>query len=471
MIPKAFRGDSRQIRRSVNEFFVASMLSALIGHVAVMIDGAMMGHLIGPDALAATGLYLPLNVVVISLYTLIGYGASVLLARAIGARDARMASGVSIAALAGLLLCGAVLGAAAWLFGDWMAERLCTQERLVSLLKEYLKPMAGLSVFSMLNMYLCKIVGVEGRPRLVTVVVLCVSLLNISLNYLFIARLGLGAAGAAWATNLSYLVSSLVLVERLLRLRAYRAERPSLRHLPRLALGAARQGLPLTIGNLLILVMVTGQNCIVQQVTGADGIFVLSISVNVLFFGLMFAKGFGHTTVAIGGILRGERDVRGLAVLVHHCLFLMLAILVALVALFEAFPQVLGWAFGAKTPELMGVTVRGLRMLLPAMIPFCLVVFLCYVYQILGHLKIIPLLMLAFPLFLLPTLEIGKWTHEAGHLSPEQIWWAFPLCFLAVLALAGVLTAVQRRGRPQLEPLTLVSRERVSADLLDGIHL
>jgi anti-sigma regulatory factor (Ser/Thr protein kinase) len=85
-----------------------------------------------------------------------------------------------------------------------------------------------------------------------------------------------------------------------------------------------------------------------------------------------------------------------------------------------------------------------------------LVIFLANVYQMLGYLVLTPLIVLTFPLILIPSMYV--W---GGMGDGSLIWYAFPESGLLVLLLAFVITEVIRFRKKDVAHLTLVPTKDV----------
>ena len=75
------------VNRAFWNFLGASILTTVAAQLAVSTDAAIVSHLMGPHAMAAVNMAMPVLTTFLSLNSLLGVGASLLAAKAIGSRD------------------------------------------------------------------------------------------------------------------------------------------------------------------------------------------------------------------------------------------------------------------------------------------------------------------------------------------------------------------------------------------------
>ena len=298
-----------------------------------VVDAIFLGVYVGPAALGAVTLMFPVYMVIAALSTLVASGMSSLLARRIGAGQIVEARAVfarahvlALVISAGLILLFLAFGRGLTLLAANGSEVLAAMGHV------YL----GISVMSSAFLFLLSInadaLRSEGRAGLMAGMSLFVSLANIGLNYLLIARLGLGVAGSAWGTALAQALALGLLV--LFRLRGRTELWPALpggRSLvsgwrPILALGA-----PQSLSFLgLALVSATAVSAL-QMVAGkgyADTVSAYGIITRVMTFVFLPLLGLSQALQSIvgnnygaGAFRRSDDSLRiGIAAALVYCL-------------------------------------------------------------------------------------------------------------------------------------------------------
>ena len=445
------------VKKAMSHFLVATILTMAAGQIGVIIDGIIVSHLVGPDALSAINLYTPISLLVTSFSTFLGIGATILAARAIGERNKTKAEGFLSTAFASLVVVGTLLGIAAYAFQDSVVAAICKEERLAVPFRSYMLVMVGGCMITMLNSLFNEMVCIDGHPQVATKSVAVSAACNIVLAYLFVGVFHWGIAGSAWASLVCSVLNMAIISKYIF------GKRCSFRLRPLKAFSGAslrlniQQGTPLIIGNLILTALFFFLNNIIQDKQGADGMFAMSICMNLLTIGMLISGSVGSTCLSVGGFLYGQRDFDGLSMLIGRCVRFMLVVLVVLTAVIEVAPGLISGLFGADTPELAEYSNHCLR-IFAWMLPFILMVLLlANIYQMLGHLALAPVVIALFPAVLLPSLLL--WGMNDGSL----IWYAFPVTGIIVFAVTLFISEmIRRKGKVPASRLTLVPKESSS---------
>ena len=241
--------------KAMKNFLIASVLTMAINQLNTTVDGIIVSHLVGPDAFSAITLYLPVNLIVTALGTLLGVGSTIIASKAIGRRDKEAVSGILSTALVTLIAAGLFLVVAGFVFGDVVTGWLTQDAYLRVQLQAYLSIMLGMGLMPLLNQFLGQCVDIDGFPLNVTKAVVLIFVSNILLDLILVGALDMGMKGAAIATISSYTIAILFYLRHLLGARSdirFRFQVSSFRKYigPNL-----QQGLPLLISNVLLVVL------------------------------------------------------------------------------------------------------------------------------------------------------------------------------------------------------------------------
>ena len=450
------------INKALKNFLFASVMTMAITQLSSTINGIIVSHLVSPDALSATTLYLPVNLVVNALVTFFGIGATILATKAMGRRDKQAVSDILSTALLSVLLAGIILAVVGFSFGGEVTRLLTTDEHIYPLLKPYLTIMLGCGVLPMTNMFLNQCVDIDGFPFRVTKTVLLIAVCNICLALLFVGVFGMGIQGAAIATMTAYLTGCISSAIHLFGPHSDIRFRFDISAFSRYIGKNLLQGAPLLISNVVLVVMFYLMNNIVQARLGHDGMFVMSVCVNIFLLGTMMSNGFGNTILSLGGFLYGQRDYSGAHMLVRECLSWIVGITLAFTLIVIAFPSLLTYLFGANTPELAAMSNGCIRIFICCLTPICLVLTLANLYQMLGRLLMSPILILSLPIVLLTSMSLF-----ARSSDDSMLWYAFPVTGVIVLLLSLLFSEVVRmKERHSVKPAFLTLLPLSSDDQL-----
>ena len=439
------------IAKAMKNFLLASILTMAVTQVNTTVDGIIVSHLVAPDALSAVNLFMPVSLLITSFSTLFGVSATIVAARALGERDKSRVEHLLSTALLSIMFVGGLIAVLGWLFQGQISDMICHEERLRPYFDSYMMVMMTCAVVTMTSTLVDQSVSIDGHPELVTRSIVMAAFVNVTFDLLLVGIFHLGIAGSAYATILSALFNicflSRYLYGKQCSFRINPFSKSDFKSLGENTL----EGTPLIIGNLVLTVMFLLMNNIIQAKQGADGMFTLSICINLLTIGMMFSSGIGSTTLAIGGFLRGQQDYIGLRILVKRALVMVFCSLIVIVCIIELFPELIGTLFGSNTPELTLYTNRVLRIFAP-MLPFILLALtLANIYQMQGYLILTVVVVSSFPLILIPSLLI--WPEIAGN---DAIWYSFPFTGIMTFIMALLITEVVRMKKKNVTHLSLV---------------
>ncbi|MCA9486993.1 MAG: MATE family efflux transporter [Candidatus Woesearchaeota archaeon] len=177
-----------------------------------IVDSIFIGHKVGALGLGAVGVVFPLIMLVVALSMGFGIGASSIISRKLGEKDKEHAQKVFGNFLSALLLISFLFSLFGVLFIDKLIYLLGSSDSIFPYAKQYLLPLLfGLS-FQIISASLTNIVRSVGSAKTAMISMILGSLTNLVLDYLFLFVFNFGIAGAAYATVISQLLSSLFLI-------------------------------------------------------------------------------------------------------------------------------------------------------------------------------------------------------------------------------------------------------------------
>ena len=247
-------------------FALPMMLGNFFQQVYTMADSMIVGRLVGEDALAAVGASYSLTNVFISIAIGGGVGASVITGQAFGRRDYVLMKRSVSTALLTFLGISVLLGAVGLLLSKSIMVLLNTPQNILSDAVTYLNIyFLGLPFLFMYNV-LSAMFNALGRSRVPLYLLIFSSLLNIGLDIWMVGPLGMGVAGAAWATLIAQGISAVLSLSIFLwELRAYPGKLEGrlfglgeLRNMARVALPSILQQSTVSIGMMLVQSVVNG---------------------------------------------------------------------------------------------------------------------------------------------------------------------------------------------------------------------
>lgn len=183
---------------------VPASIGILVMSLNILVDTIFVGNWIGPIAIAAINVVLPVSFFIAALGMAIGIGGSSIISRALGSQNKAKALktfGNQIS-LTILLTCSMVL------LGLWFRDDLIPafggKESIFEPAKIYYTIVLYGVPFLALCMMGNTVIRAEGKPRHAMIAMIIPSIGNLLLDYIFIYVFDWGMSGAAWATTAGY---------------------------------------------------------------------------------------------------------------------------------------------------------------------------------------------------------------------------------------------------------------------------
>ena len=195
----------------------------LVGNIAQQlyntVDSIIVGRYVGDNALAAVGSAGPLLNIMIVLFIGIGAGAGIVVSQYYGAKRREDLSRAVCSSIILTILASLALMVSGPLLARPMLKLLNTPDSILNWCQSYLSILflgaLGGGIYNILSGVL-RGLG-DSISALIYLLVAVGS--NIVLDFLFVAYLGMGVSGVAWATVLAQLISAVLCLVHICRLR------------------------------------------------------------------------------------------------------------------------------------------------------------------------------------------------------------------------------------------------------------
>ena len=251
---------SKQYALTEGSIWKAMLLFALpvfLGNVFQQLynafDAWCVGNYIGDDALAAVSSSGSLIFMMVSFFNGVAMGAGVVIARSFGAREFDSMKKAIHTAIAFGLATGAALTVAGVVLTPTILRWMGTPADVLPQSIEYFRYYFMGAIFTVMYNIFVGILHAVGDSKHPLYYLIFSTFLNIVLDMLFVAGLGLGVGSAAIATTISQGVSALLCLIHLLRVNApYRVKLQEIRFHKESLVQIVRYGLPSGVQNSVI---------------------------------------------------------------------------------------------------------------------------------------------------------------------------------------------------------------------------
>jgi putative MATE family efflux protein len=196
--------------------FIKYMMPSLLGLIAMtsasLVDGMFIGNYEGVTALAAVNLIIPITTLLFGVSMMISIGGSVRGGKYLGEKNTAAASAIFSKTLIFMVVYGLIVIALGLMFEGEIFATLGADKTLFPVMSEYYRIIFPFLFFQFIVIQIYFFIRLDGFPNLAATGLAIGAVVNISLDYLFIAIYGWGLAGAALATGLSEVISLAVML-------------------------------------------------------------------------------------------------------------------------------------------------------------------------------------------------------------------------------------------------------------------
>ena len=191
---------------------VPSSLGILVMSLNILIDTILVGHWIGPNAIAAINIVLPVSFFVAAIGMSIGIGGGSIISRSLGNKNHDKANKTFGNQVSLTLISTIFFMSLGLYYTNDLIPLFGGKGELFDLAKiYYVIVMLGVPVLG-LCMMSNNTIRSEGKPKIAMYAMFIPSISNLCLDYLFIYELGLGMYGAALATTFSYFICGIYIL-------------------------------------------------------------------------------------------------------------------------------------------------------------------------------------------------------------------------------------------------------------------
>lgn len=340
-------------------FTLPSILMMIFTSIYGTVDGFFISNCIGKTAFASVNLIIPYLMILGGVGAMLGVGGSALVAKTLGEADiprARRYFTMMMYLMLGTSLLFTIVGIAVlrpvgYLFGatDAMIDDVVTYGTICLIFNTALQAQYTFQSYLV----------VAEKPKFALTVVLAAGISNMVLDYLFIAVLKLGIAGAALATGLSQCVASvlpLIWFVSKKNTSALRFTKTQLEVKPMLR--ACANGISEMLSSISGSITGILYNLQLMKYAGEDGVAAYGVVMYAAFIFLGVFSGYSQGSSPIMGYHFGAQNHKEMKNILKRSLVLLAASGILLTTLALLFARPLSAIFVGYDAALLDMTVR-----------------------------------------------------------------------------------------------------------------
>ena len=438
--PKITELGTQSIRSLLMKYALPGIIAMTASSLYNMVDSIFIGHGVGAMALSGLTVAKPFMDICAAFGTLVGVGASSLVAIKLGEKDYRSANDV----LANVILLNMLLGALVMAVGLYWLDPILyafgASDVTITYAREYMEIILWGNILTHIYYGLNSMLRSIGHPKIAMYATIVAVVTNIILDPIFIFVLDMGVRGAALATMISQLVS--VIIELVVFLNPkeviyfHRGIWRLKRDITMRALGIGTAPFLMHMASCFVVIVLNNQ---LKRYGGDMAIATFGMTNRFMFFFAMVVMGLNQGMQPIVGYNYGaklfDRMVRALK-LTAMCATCVMGVL---------------WLFGLVWPEgfirlfthdelLIAQSIVPARVMLCTMVMVGFPMVVGNFYTSIGMSgKAIFLSLTRQVIFLIPCILLLPLLFQTLNFTPIWgVWWSLPICD----ALAAVLAAI-----------------------------
>ena len=438
--PKITELGTQSIRSLLMKYALPGIIAMTASSLYNMVDSIFIGHGVGAMALSGLTVAKPFMDICAAFGTLVGVGASSLVAIKLGEKDYRSANDV----LANVVLLNVLLGALVMAVGLYWLDPILyafgASDVTIAYAREYMEIILLGNILTHIYYGLNSMLRSIGHPKIAMYATILAVVVNIILDPIFIFVLDMGVRGAALATMISQLVS--VIIELVIFLNPkeviyfHRGIWRLKRDITMRALGIGTAPFLMHMASCFVVIVLNNQ---LKRYGGDMAIATFGMTNRFMFFFAMIIMGLNQGMQPIVGYNYGaklfDRMVRALK-LTAMCATCVMGVL---------------WLFGLVWPEgfirlfthdevLIAQSIAPARVMLCTMVMVGFPMVVGNFYTSIGMSgKAIFLSLTRQVLLLIPCILCLPLLFQQLNITPIWgVWWSLPICD----AMAAVLAAI-----------------------------
>ena len=360
--------NSKLINRKFITYLIPSILMIFAMQFGSLVDGILVGNMIGNDALSATALVVPILYFIQLPGYALGIGGSIIIANLLGKRDAvgaKKTFSISIVVGMGVSI---IFAAIAFPISRPLASLF--SKDLIEYSYQYILGYLLTVPLIAFALLLGSFMAVDNNPRLSSILFIVSNIAKVGLEVLFIHTFkSWSTFGAAISTGCGYLIGSLTVIFYALNKKRNLTFSFNLKdsHFKEVVKASATSALNFALTAIQMLIV----NIFIGRLITLDyELAIYGLVANMVFLFDLVCGGIINIIPTICGIFYGEKDYYSLKKLTRRIYFINIIVTAALVAFIAIFPNVYSIMFGYNDPEYKNYSFMILRLYLISFLPY-----------------------------------------------------------------------------------------------------
>ncbi len=374
-------------KKVFSHYLIPSICSTLVNSIYILVDTLIIGQGVGGDGISALNIFLPFYSLYMGIGLMFGIGAGILMSTEEGTKNFEKSNKYFISSVVSVALIAIILTLVSVFNLRKISYMLGANENSIGLVMEYGKYIVLSTPIFICTNFLGPIVRNKKNPNLCMIAVLLGAGLNMVLDYIFVFPMNMGMEGAAIATVIGSLTTSLVLLTHFIKKKnriKISIKAVSFNMIKKIiACGSSSFFIELASGFVIFIF-----NIQILKYIGDNGIIVYGIISNCMLVATSLFNGVGQAIQPIIATNYGADEIKRVKNVVKYALFTAIAIGVILFLTVFVFTKEIILIFVKADESIINMGIPSIRMYLSAFCVMNINILMCNYFQSVGKEKL-----------------------------------------------------------------------------------
>lgn len=371
------------------EFFLPTLLITASINITSVIDSIIIGNLIGPEALAATVLCVPIMTIITCIEMILGFGGSTVATIAKAEHKFLKTKQVFTTSILALLIVGILMAILGTVFlGDISNILSQGNQQLFQLVNDYLGFIFLGTPLMLLSLGFSYFIRAEGKPNLATMVFIVANVVNVIMDVVFIKYANMGIMGGSLATLVGYCFGMILVIRYLISKDRVTKFTNKIGNIFKTLKSIFELGLSPASGQIFMFLKILIINSLVIITLGSSGAVAMATCFDVLLIVSILVAGVCETFSPIVAVLYAEKDNNAVKFVMKHSFKIAIIISMLITISIIILPNVIVQIYGITGSENISATIDALRIFSLSFVGVTITFIMLFYNQAIGQNKL-----------------------------------------------------------------------------------
>lgn len=371
------------------EFFLPTLLITASINITSVIDSIIIGNLIGPEALAATVLCVPIMTIITCIEMILGFGGSTVATIAKAEHKFLKTKQVFTTSILALLIVGILMAILGTVFlGDISNILSQGNQQLFQLVNDYLGFIFLGTPLMLLSLGFSYFIRAEGKPNLATMVFIVANVVNVIMDVVFIKYANMGIMGGSLATLVGYCFGMILVIRYLISKDRITKFTNKIGNIFKTLKSIFVLGLSPASGQIFMFLKILIINSLVIITLGSSGAVAMATCFDILLIVSILVAGVCETFSPIVAVLYAEKDNNAVKFVMKHSFKIAIIISMLITISIIILPNVIVQIYGITGSENISATIDALRIFSLSFVGVTITFIMLFYNQAIGQNKL-----------------------------------------------------------------------------------